>query len=209
MTFNTSAPSTIDGELLHLLRVKGTVSTDAIAATFAISLGAAERRLAALGGLVQSRPGRFGGWRLTDGGQLLHSCWIAGELNAETRARLGALYERFEPVNASFKKLCTRWQVRSDTGLPNDHRDRAYDSGVIQELSALHDEISRLITEFAAECDRLARYQPALAGALDRLRRGDLTAFSRPMSGSYHDVWMELHQDLLVTLGRSRGEGDQ
>jgi len=28
------------------------------------------------------------------------------------------------------------------------------------------------------------------------------------MSGSYHDLWMELHQDLMCTLGRERTAAD-
>lgn len=209
MTFRTSAPSTIDGELLHLIGVKGTASSDSIATALGISFGAAEKRLAALGGLIQSRPGRFGGWRLTEGGRLLHSCWLAGELNAQSRERLNAHYDRFEPVNARFKLLCTQWQVRDDNGAANDHSDPAYDFCILGELTELHGEISRILADLSADCTRLARYQPALTDALNRLRGGDLTAFSRPMSVSYQDVWMELHQDLLVTLGRSRGDGDQ
>jgi hypothetical protein len=28
------------------------------------------------------------------------------------------------------------------------------------------------------------------------------------MSASYHDVWMELHEDFLLTLGRDREAAD-
>ena len=29
-----------------------------------------------------------------------------------------------------------------------------------------------------------------------------------PLSDSYHDVWMQLHEDLLLTLGRDRSTAD-
>jgi hypothetical protein len=33
---------------------------------------------------------------------------------------------------------------------------------------------------------------------------GDERWLTTPMIGSYHDVWMELHEDLLTTLDVSR-----
>jgi hypothetical protein len=52
------------------------------------------------------------------------------------------------------------------------------------------------------------RYVSRLRAALDRLRAGALDALTKPLSGSYHDVWMELHQDLLLALGRTRSAAD-
>ena len=31
-------------------------------------------------------------------------------------------------------------------------------------------------------------------------------AVAKPLSGSYHDVWMELHEDLILTQGIDRAE---
>ena len=42
-----------------------------------------------------------------------------------------------------------------------------------------------------------------------RFRDGDDDALAKPLSGSYHDVWMELHEDLLATLGRERTDADE
>jgi hypothetical protein len=55
---------------------------------------------------------------------------------------------------------------------------------------------------------RFRGYQERLPAALERLEKGDTAAFATPMSASYHCVWMELHQDLLLTLGRERDEAD-
>jgi hypothetical protein len=43
-----------------------------------------------------------------------------------------------------------------------------------------------------------------MARAYDRLIGGDVRWLTTPMIGSYHDVWMELHEDLLMTLGLTR-----
>jgi hypothetical protein len=36
--------------------------------------------------------------------------------------------------------------------------------------------------------------------------RGDHQLFTGVMCGSYHDVWMELHEDLILTLGIDRAK---
>ena len=51
---------------------------------------------------------------------------------------------------------------------------------------------------------RLGGYRPRLEQAYDRLRNGDADAFTGVSCGSYHDIWMELHQDLILTLGIDR-----
>jgi hypothetical protein len=56
---------------------------------------------------------------------------------------------------------------------------------------------------------RSAAYQNRLTAALDRVRGGNTAAFARPMADSYHDIWMELHQDLLLSAGRDRGAADE
>ena len=48
-----------------------------------------------------------------------------------------------------------------------------------------------------------------LSAALEKVHGGDTAAFARPMYDSYHDIWMELHQDLLLTSGHQRGAGDE
>jgi hypothetical protein len=55
---------------------------------------------------------------------------------------------------------------------------------------------------------RLVRYGDRLSDAVDGLRRGDRDKFTKPLSDSYHDIWMELHQDLILTLGLQRTAAD-
>ena len=55
---------------------------------------------------------------------------------------------------------------------------------------------------------RFASYALRLTRALERFKGGDGAALARPLSGSYHDVWMELHQDLLLSLAKERGDSD-
>ena len=46
--------------------------------------------------------------------------------------------------------------------------------------------------------------QRDLTGSRKALESGDMRMFTGVMCGSYHDVWMELHEDLLLTQGIDR-----
>jgi len=44
--------------------------------------------------------------------------------------------------------------------------------------------------------------------ALEAVQAGDHERLAAPLRDSYHDVWMELHQDLLLSLDRQRTAAD-
>ena len=44
--------------------------------------------------------------------------------------------------------------------------------------------------------------------ALSRVESGDRDGFTRPLANSYHDIWMELHEDLLTGLKLARTAAD-
>ena len=37
---------------------------------------------------------------------------------------------------------------------------------------------------------------------------GDHDRMTKPLNNSYHDIWMEMHEDLIATLGLKRTEAD-
>ena len=51
---------------------------------------------------------------------------------------------------------------------------------------------------------RLAPYGPRLEQSCRRVVAGETKMFTGVMCGSYHDVWMELHEDLILTQGIDR-----
>jgi DNA-binding MarR family transcriptional regulator len=195
---------------LHALRVKGLCAPAVAAEIVGMSAPDVEAQLAGLEqeGLVKHRgAGRVQGWTLTKDGRAAHAALLADAVGAGDHAALEAAYERFLPVNGEFKEVCTAWQTR-DGGTPNDHADAAYDAGVVERLGAVDARVDGLLRDLGAAVDRMAGYRPRLADALARVRDGDATAFTTPMTASYHDVWMELHQDLILSLGRTRDAAD-
>jgi hypothetical protein len=198
--------------VLHTLRVKGLTSLAVVSAQTGLPAAQADevlRRLAGQG-LVTMREGRVAGALLTPAGKQTHAELLAQD--ADTRdaaAALAAAYEEFLPVNGEFKRVCQSWQVRPD-GQPNDHADAGYDAGVISQLAGVHERLLACVLEpLEKALPRFAAYPARLTAALDRVRGGDAAAFARPMADSYHDIWMELHQDLLLSAGRERGAADE
>lgn len=184
---------------LRAVAVRGFASTAAVAEVIAQTEADVALHLADLAeqGWVVYREGRLTGWSMTPAGRavLAESLAIEREI-AGIEAALSPCYEAFLGLNEPMKQLCTEWQLE---GQP---------ARCVDDLGALHVDLEPIVAGLAAAAPWFASYLPRFRGALDRLRDGDTDAFTKPLSGSYHDVWMELHQDLLLALGRTRSAAD-
>jgi len=203
-------------DVAQQLRVKGLASVEALAEATGGTVDGIAELLAGLEaeGLVEHRGGRVAGWTLTSAGREEGSRLLAEEqARPGLRAGIDACYRRFLALNEPFKAICTAWQVRdldamSPTGMTiNDHSDADYDAAVIDRLGAVHDGAMATTADLTGLSDRFGRYGPRLSAAYLRVRDGDHRWLTTPLIGSYHDVWMELREDLLVTLGIERREG--
>lgn len=198
--------------VLHALRIKGVASDELAAAISGLSPTDVSSHLAALldEELIVRRDGRMAGSMLTPTGKQVHPLLLKDDVSDPARqTALDAAYEAFLPINGEFKQACTDWQVRADSGQPNDHSDSSYDEGVVVQLGDVHDRTTTLLGDLAETLNRFGAYASRLDSALARVKGGELAAFARPLADSYHDVWMELHTDLLVSLGKERGEQDE
>ncbi|MFC4948263.1 MarR family transcriptional regulator [Pseudonocardia sp. GCM10023141] len=204
--------STTDSRLLvlHLLRLTGFVAAERIARDTGLTGVEVVAVLdgASSAGHATERTGRISGWTLTAAGRAAHAALLAEELEQRgARADVEVADRAFVTLNEPFKVVCSRWQLRPD-GTVNDHQDPSYDAAVVAELEPVHEQVVALTTRLAAALPRFGRYPRAFAAARERLLAGDRRAFAAPLSESYHDAWMELHQDLLSTLGRERSTAD-
>ncbi|MFI7167162.1 MarR family transcriptional regulator [Rhodococcus erythropolis] len=188
-------------DVLHGLRIKGmtkaeelATSTDIDIATIQVVLDAAiEQELAR-----SRKGGRVEGYMLTAAGRERHATLRADNVPARFD-ELTAAYDAFLAPNRAFKTLTTKWQTEANG-----------DSSVVQaDLDALHHSVHIVLTRAASAVPRMKTYEPRFTAALNQFRSGETSALARPMSGSYHDVWMELHEDLLLMLGRERTDADE
>jgi hypothetical protein len=114
-----------------------------------------------------------------------------------------AAYEGFLPRNVELIRVCNDWQVRPGN-VPNDHADTTYDWSVIDRLAAIDDRTGPLIRRLGRDLPDFDAYRPRLRAARAKVEDGDRDWFTSPRIESYHTVWMELHEHLLVALGIER-----
>lgn len=200
-------------EVLHMLVVKGFASTAALAQATALGPDRVDEVLATFrdAGWATLREGRLTGWSPSAAARARHRDLVAGPLAPIDLPGARSWYDQFSAINADLKQLCTDWQVRpapDGSLLPNLHDDTAYDAAVLARLHALDARIGAVCDELATSLPRIGRYRGRLAAALAAIDAGDRDRFTKPLSESYHDVWMELHQDLLLTLGLERTAAD-
>ncbi|WP_239334470.1 hypothetical protein [Frankia sp. CiP3] len=188
---------------LHALAVMGTATPPQYVQ--ATGRPAAELDACVDRGLAMCRPpsGRYG---LTPAGRERHARWLPAA-TASLRGLLPVVLDAFRLVNRDVKECCTRWQLRD--GVPNPHDDAGYDSRIIEELAPLAVRCAQLLAPLAVVEERFARYPARLDGALARARAGEARAVTGVLCGSFHEVWMELHRDLLLSGGAERCAADE
>ena len=188
--------------VLHALRVRGWVTP----AGFANTLGSYPSGILATlieQDLVRHLEARdmFG---LLPAGKERHLALLDELASADVRSGLAACYTEFLELNDVFKQLCTDWQMRA--GEPNDHADVEYDRGCTARLLELMSNSDRVVADLADILPRMLRYSMRLHDAAGCVDRGENNRFTGVMCESFHDIWMELHEDLIVMLRIDRVE---
>lgn len=194
--------TTQEFDVLHALRVRGLAVVEPLAESVGRPADEVQAVLTDLvdRGLAKCRTGgKLQGYMLTASGRSRHLELRDDEVDEQSRAALAPAYEAFLSPNRSFKEVTTVWQLEAAGDI----------SAVLPRLEAVHAAVTDVLVTAAGAVPRLSGYQPRLDRALASFRDGDGGALARPMSGSYHDVWMELHEDLLLTMGRERSDADE
>ncbi len=192
-------------EIGMALRLKGIADSDVLTAVTGVPASDVDRVLSKLvaAGHASETPR---GFRLTPEGK----AWLDGLLDDERslldQEAMGRIYDRFCVHNEAFKQLVTDWQLREVDGEPlmNDHSDAEYDAAIIARLEPLHAAVTPVLTDAAARAPRLSRYIERLTTALEAIRAGEHSMLAAPLKDSYHTVWFELHEDLILLTGRTR-----
>ena len=187
--------------VLQAVRLKGRVSRDDLAATMGGDFVDVVDRLVDSGLLLDGPT-----LRLSPEGRGRLEGLLADERSHVDAAAVLAAYDEFRSVNAEFKALVTDWQLRD--GQPNTHEDTRYDAAVLAHLDDVHRRVTPIIAGAAAQLPRLDRYSVKLQTALDNIHAGETMWLARPLIDSYHTVWFELHEELILAAGRTRETDD-
>ncbi|MGE0881021.1 MAG: hypothetical protein AB7L13_11770 [Acidimicrobiia bacterium] len=179
-------PLTVDElTVLHTVAICGTPTPD--------DVGAFGGDTASVDRLVERALVRFDDriarYKLTPDGRALHRS-LAGDREGETLT-LRLHYAEFRKLDRRCKQLCTDWQLTPD-------------AAVIDRLVDWRQEADALLDRLAIVNDRFSVHRRRITDAVERVRGGDHTAFTGVWCASVHDVWMVLHEDLVLTLGIDR-----
>jgi hypothetical protein len=114
---------------------------------------------------------------------------------AELRASGAAeeWYQRFELLNGQFLVAISAWQ-----------QDGAADPGRLDKLLRLVERQVKGLGGIAERLPRYALYRSRFEQALDRVEKGSTEHVVSPHVDSIHNIWFELHEDILTVLGRPR-----
>jgi hypothetical protein len=210
----TTPPLASSPELLtlHAVRLKGMADDSEVAARFGLDSTLARECLLdaqAVGWITRVEFASTVGWTLTQAGKAENERQLAAELAATGSAPLvRQAYQAFLPHNDRLLRACTDWQLRprgADPLAPNDHTDSEWDQRVLSQLSTLSEALRGLCSELGGRLGRFQGYDVLFAAALRRAEQGEHAWVARPRADSCHTVWMELHEDLIATLGLQRG----
>ena len=199
-------PATAD-DVLRALFVKGYATPEAVATAL---LSTPKEMAAVLDGLVADGLAELAGgsFRLTADGKAVGRERITADADLWGTANATAALDAFLALDARMKVTVTAWQMRDVDGTPtfNDHADAGYDARVLGDLAGLHHDASAWLRPLVAALPRLGAYLERLERAAAAAGGGDGRFVASPRVDSYHGVWFELHEDLILLAGRSRAD---
>jgi len=198
--------ATVDS-VVRALTVRGVADPAGVAtllrAPEAEVAGALHEAVAA--GLVKTAGGMFS---LTADGKERGAALVAADTSVWGKANAEAALEAFVPFDKHMKAVVTSWQMREVDGqqVINDHSDAAYDAGVLAEVAALHAGVGPWLAGLAGALPWLGGYATRLDEAARLVAGGDGRYIASPRVDSYHSVWFELHEDLILLAERTRAD---
>ncbi len=199
----------------HTLRVLGHASPRRIAALRSLDPAAVETQLEddrALGLVTRSEVGATTTWHLTDRGRAKGEADLSAELDRSGgRRTVTEAHAAFLVLNRRIGTVMTQWQLQptaTDRLAANEHRDAAYDDAVIRRLARLGRDLRQVTDRLSSVLQRFDLHQPRIDTALRRVQAGEDSWVDSPEVPSMNIVWIQLHEDLLATLGIARGEDD-
>ena len=186
--------------------IKGSASPDALAESLMSTPEQVRSLIDALigNGLVERQADTV---RLSNDGQTKGHALIAADQLRWGTAQAEAALDAFHTLDLRVKEAVTAWQLREVDGarVLNDHTDPAYDAGVLDQLAGLHHDTGEWLQSTSEAPPELGRYLSRLERALG-LARQDQRFVASPRVDSYHGVWFELHEELILLAGRSRAQ---
>jgi hypothetical protein len=172
--------------VLQAVRLKGRVCPDDLAATLGEDVTHTVEQLVESGLLIDSTT-----LRISPSGRARLNELLTEERAGIDSAALAVAYDDFHSVNADFKALVTDWQLNRD-------------AAALARMDDVHGRVLPIIAAAAAQLPRLDAYRAKLHAALEKIQAGEIAWLTKPLVDSYHTVWFELHEELILASGLTR-----
>ena len=145
-------------------------------------------------------------FQLTADGKAVGTEMIAADREDWGVENASKALDDFLPIDGRIKETVTAWQMRQIDGEPvlNDHSDAAYDGSVLAEFASVHRDAEAWLGPLGDGLPRLGYYLERLERAAGLVADGDHAHIASPRVDSYHSIWFELHEDLILLAGRTR-----
>jgi pyruvate,orthophosphate dikinase len=191
--------------VVRALMIKGFATADGLAPALQATeeeTGAVLDRMTA-DGLAEITGAMF---QLSADGKVLGAEMIAADRRQWGVENATRALDDFVALDGRVKDIVTAWQMRQVDGEPvlNDHSDAAYDESVLAQFAAVHEDAESGLRPVCDGLARLAIYLERLALAARLTAEGDHLYIASPRVDSYHNVWFELHEDLILLADRTR-----
>ncbi|MEE9298726.1 MAG: pyruvate, phosphate dikinase [Acidimicrobiia bacterium] len=146
--------------------------------------------------------------QLTDDGKALGNEMIAADRELWGVDDASAALDAFLPLDHRVKEVVTAWQMTDVDGGPvlNDHSDEDYDAAVLADFTSVHQDAAAWLEPLRSGLPRLVDYSSRLHRAATLVADGDHMFIASPRVDSYHTIWFELHEDLILLAGRTRAD---
>jgi pyruvate, orthophosphate dikinase len=156
-------------------------------------------------GLVEADDDAF---RLTRGGKRRGQSQLAADQRRWGKQSAETALDAFLAMDNRVKEAVTAWQLREVDGAQaiNDHTDSAYDAGVLETLGGVHQAAIEWMSSLSQPPPGLRVYLLRLERALASARGGDWRFVASPRVDSYHGIWFELHEELILLAGKNRAD---
>lgn len=194
-------------DAVRAIHLKGFVTAEALSPVLMTSTENVESLLSGLESEDLVNPvGEM--YQLTQSGKERAETLMSEDREDWTVERASRALDGFLSLDARMKEIVTAWQMREVDGerVMNDHSDEEYDRGVLERFFGLHEDTRAWLEPLTTEMTRLGTYLARLDSATAEIRSGNHAFIASPRIDSYHNVWFELHEDLIQLAGRTREE---